>query len=266
MPNPYDDIFDKGEEEHASSFELDQTDSNALEEEEDERFVLPDKEPLDVILEKIQIFQSKVESFSAFLSHTSAIDHKTNNGFLQLFLIDSSDISHDKQSLHGERDYHDLLCEKFRGIIIPMRELAVIHVETIEYFNTHIDADYFSSEKTDVDVKSEISLAIKGITIQRKILDSAANDLKLLKGGIEGTERRLKRYINAGGANNISRAELEVISQKSFTLTKGIAHQFDYTVFDMNVLDKTAIFFGVYMKETTSQYLRKLRKAFDVVY
>ena len=41
-------------------------------------------------------------------------------------------------------------------------------------------------------------------------------------------------------------------------------HQFDYGLFDVNLLDKTAILLGIFVKETNTQYLDKLGKAFQL--
>ncbi len=105
-------------------------------------------------------------------------------------------------------------------------------------------------------------MAIDHINTQRKILADAAISLSILEEALSNTENRLRDYINAGGINNISRSEYEILTQKRITLTSGQQHQFDYSFFKMNLLDKTAIAMGVYLKETTSQYLDKLNKAF----
>jgi len=65
--------------------------------------------------------------------------------------------------------------------------------------------------------------------------------------------------------NNISASEYEIIAQKREQLTSGREHRFDYSFFNVNLLDKTAISLGIYMKETTSQYLGKLEDAFELM-
>ena len=260
MPNPYDDIFeDKGEEKKSS--QPSQPEFTPEEFEEDDRFQMDGKEPLDEILESIRVFQEEAESFSQLLSRTKAIDHKVVNSIVRLFIVGND--KHEKGSLNGERQYHNLLRGKFENIIVPMRTLAQLHLNTIQQFNRDIDKNYFSIEKTDRDIKSEKSMAINGINLQRKILADAESDLSILKIAMTDTERRIKKYINAGGAHNISSAEYEIIVQKRSTLTSGQDHQFDFSIFDINLLDKTVISLGGYMKETTSQYLGKLLIAFE---
>lgn len=51
-------------------------------------------------------------------------------------------------------------------------------------------------------------------------------------------------------------------SQKREQLTSGLDHNFDYRIFDANLLDETAFALGIYLKETSVQYLHKLGKAF----
>jgi len=80
---------------------------------------------------------------------------------------------------------------------------------------------------------------------------------------MKATERRLKGYVDAGGVNNLSASEHLVLSQNRQLLTNGSQYQFNYTFFDMNALDKLAIKFGVYLKETTAQYFQKLSVAFE---
>ena len=92
----------------------------------------------------------------------------------------------------------------------------------------------------------------------------ASSDLDILKDALEDTERRIKKYINAGGGNNISEAESVMLIQKRIGLTDGRNHQFDFSFFGLNFLDKTVISFGVHMKETSSQYLGKLMTAFEI--
>jgi len=261
MPNPYEDIFDdKNEETNKSQSSKPQDPS--LDFDDDDRFNSVGKEPLEEILSNIQLFQKKAESFSRLLTKTSAIDDKVTNKVVRLFI--SGNKLHKKKNLKEERQYHDLLRKKFETIIIPMRSLAKIHLEIVKQFNNDIDKSYYSIEKTDRDVKSDISFAIDGLNIQRKILADAASDLDILKDALAENERRIKMYINAGGVNNISSAEFELITLKRSTLTDGRDHQFGYSFFDINILDKTVISLGIYMKETSSQYLGKLMKIFEI--
>ena len=260
MPNPYDDIFeDSGEEKKKSSSSS--SESNEFEF-EDDGFDMGGKEPLDEILDSIRLFEHQAEDFSKLLSLTKAIDHKVENKILRMFIVTND--KHDKRNLNGERKYHDLQVSKFEKILVPMRALAQIHMQTIQQFNRDIDKNYFSIDKTDSVVKSDKERAIDGINLQRKILADAATDLDILKKGLADTERRIKKYINEGGGNNISSAEYEMIVKKRNSLTIGRDHQFDYSFFDINLLDKTVISLGVYMKETTSQYLGKLMTVFEI--
>ena len=257
MPNPYDEIFNTNDDEKQPSEPL----FSKEELEADDRFDMNGKEPLEEILDIIRQFEHQAEAFSQLLSKTRAIDHKVENKIARLFFV--AEDKHNQGSLRGERIYHDLLKEKFEKIIFPMRSLAELHLQAVQQFNRDIDKNYYSIEKTDKDIKSDKEMAVNGLNLQRKILADAATDLDLLKDALADTESRLKNYINAGGNNNISAAECEIIIQKRVTLTKGQDHQFDYGVFDINLLDKTAISLGVYMKETTSQYLGKLMTAFE---
>ncbi|MEL7163692.1 MAG: hypothetical protein AAFN92_23235, partial [Bacteroidota bacterium] len=84
--------------------------------------------------------------------------------------------------------------------------------------------------------------------------------LQILRAGLADTERRIKTYINAGGTNNISRAEYDLLVRKREELTSGREHAFEYEFFDVNLLDQTALSLGIYLKETTSQYLGSLMR------
>ncbi len=254
MPNPYDDIFgDKNEESqpHGKStpaFQLPK-----------DNYPEYDKEPLDEIIELIKEFQKRAESFSELLTHTRAVDHKVENQLLGKFIV--IDDPHDKGNLFNERAYYGELEKDFHQIIKPMKLLAELHLETVKKFNLHIDENYYSIEKEADQVKAEIKYAQDGINLQRKILADAAEDLIILKGALEQTEKRFKKYIDVGGQNNISASEVELISRKRLALTNGSKHQFDYTFFQINLLDKAAMSLGFFMKETFSQYLQKLEKA-----
>ena len=256
MPNPYDDIFGGKNEEglplgkQASDFRLPK-----------DNYPENEKEPLDEILDLINGFQKQAEGFSELLSHTRAVDHKVENPLLGKFIV--LDDPHDKGNLYNERAYHGKLEKDFRQVIEPMKALAALHLETVKKFNHHIDEHYYSIEKEAVQVKAEIKYAQDGINLQRKILADAADDLIILKEALEQTERRFKKYIDAGGQNNISTSEVALISRKRMSLTNGSQHQFDYSFFQINVLDKAAISLGFFMKETFNQYLQKLGMALD---
>lgn len=257
MPNPYDEIFNSDDEEKKSSEPL----FSKEDLEADDRFDMDGKEPLEEILDTVRQFEYQAEAFSQLLSKTRAIDHQIENKITRLFLVTND--PHDKKSLKGERLYHELQTKKFENIIVPMRSLAQLHLQAVQQFNRDIDKHYYSIDKTDRDVKADKTYATNGINLQRKILADAASDLDILADGLADTERRIKQYINAGGHNNISEAESEMIIRKRTSLTSGQDHQFDYSFFDINLLDKTVLSFGVYMKETTSQYLGKLMMAFE---
>ena len=257
MPNPYDDIFENGGDKKKSP-----EPEFTPQEFDDDHFEMNAKEPLDEILESIKKFQQQAESFSKLLSQTKAIDHKVEGNILKYFIVTNDKF--DQRSLGGEKRYHELLSSKFERIIVPMRELAKLHLATIQQFNRDIDKNYFSIEKTDHAVKSEKSMAIDGINLQRRILADAASDLDILRDALSDTESRIKKYINAGGTNNISEAESVMLIQKRSALTDGKNHQFDFSFFGLNFLDKTVILLGVHMKETSSQYLGKLMTAFEI--
>lgn len=258
MPNPYDDIFDpggnrdKGEDKSPINFGASDFGKD--------NYPKPDKDPLDEILDSIKHFTQEAESFSQLLSKMRAIDHKDEGSILRYFLV--SEDKHDKKSLGGERRYHDLLTDKFEKIITPMRDIARLHFNIVQQFNRDIDKHYYSFDKPDSVVKSDKAQAINGINLQRRILADAESNLDILRKALTSTERRIKKYINVGGMNNISSSEYEIIVQKREELTSGRNHGFDYSFFNVNLLDKTAISLGIYMKETTSQYLSKLEEAF----
>lgn len=205
-------------------------------------------------------FHAKAEEFSGLLSRLGVIDHKVPSHVLSLFVITGD--SHDQGNLSNEKSYHELLCKKFQLIIQPMRQLAVLHLEAVKQFN-EIDDTYFSVEKEQSEVKSDTAQAVDAILLQRQILEEAVENLKILENALEACERRMKSYVNAGGINNLSASELSLLTSNREQLTRGIEHQFDYSFFDINFLDKAAISFGIYQKETSSQYLQKLGKVFE---
>lgn len=257
MPNPYIDLFDdEGKSNKAPKPIIFSQPSEHQELETDS------KEALDEVLESIQVFNKQAENFSQLLSQTRAIEHKVTIGLIRFFVVEEEKTK--QKSLAKEKQYYELLRTKFEKIIMPMRDLAKVHLETIQQFNRDIDKNYYSIEKTDRTVKSEKALAIKGINLQRKILADGHNNLIILRDALIGTERRIKKYIDAGGINNISTAEYEMLIQKRRTLTSGQNHQFNYTFFNVNLLDKTVISLGWYRKETTAQYLGKLLMVFEI--
>ena len=222
-------------------------------------------DPLDSVLEKIAAFKQKGELFSAFLSQTRAIDYQdeaTSANFLMALFFTSGG-NHSKGSLPAEKGHYNLLQQKFRDIISQMKGLALEHWEIVKQFNADIDKHYFSMTKNQRQVKSDIEYTVDSINLQRRILSEAARDLEILANTMKATERRLKNYVDAGGINNLSASEHLVLTQNRQQLSDGVEHQFNYTFFDMNMLDKLAIKFGIYLKETTAQYVQKLSSALD---
>ena len=267
MPNPYDDILGEDDSQEPTGPERTPAPNpdavprgfTPTVDLNDPRFLREGPEPLDEILADIDAFQQRAVDFSRLLSDLAVPDHKVDNRVLRMFLV--MDDPHDRGDLAGERQYHTLQTRKFHAIIEPMRELAVLHLETVKHFNRDIDKQYYSVEKTDREVQSDITRAINGINLQRRILAEASSSLDILRNGLVDTERRIKNYVNAGGRNNISRAEYELVVRDREELTSGRQHRLDYAFFDVNLLDKTALALGVYLKETSAQYLKKLGEA-----
>lgn len=252
MTNPYSDIFNDSPKEE-KSYEL-----KPPQQEEEET---PARESLDEILHHIHTFKQEAEAFSQLLSQSRVIEHKVSNPFLRLFI--QGEDKFDQSNLQKERKYHELLKAKFVSIIDPMRGLAELHLKTAKRFNSDIDKDYYSIEKTDRAVALDKDTAIDGINLQRKILADGASNLTILSDGLADSERRIKTYINVGGVDNISLSEYELLVQKRLSLTNGQDHQFNYAIFETNLLDQTAISLGLYMKETSTQYVNKILTAFD---
>ncbi len=219
------------------------------------------KEPLDEILDNVEEFNQKAEPFSRLLSEANAASHKVENDLASMFFITND--PKDQGSLQAERDYHALLSDWFQRIIVPMKELATIHLNTVKQFNRDIDKNYYSIEKMDREVKQEKSSAVEGIYLQRLVLADAAKDLEIFDEALERIEKRMKQYIDAGGSNNISASEVAMIHSKRESMTTGKDLSFDYSFFKLNVIDKTAITFGLYQKETSNQYISKLSKVFE---
>ncbi|TXF87619.1 hypothetical protein FUA23_18130 [Neolewinella aurantiaca] len=263
MPNPYDDLFDNPlpdkKPESSGETPADPTPEPMFSFDGD--FDPDGPDALDEILALNLDFNNRAEEFSRNLSKLRVVDHEVKGKVTRLFLV--SNDPHRRGSLAGEKQYHQLQTEKFFAIIEPMRELAELHMTIVKQFNRDIDEHYFSVEKTKGRIESEKTLAMDNINLQRKILAEAADALKILRGGLIDTERRLKEYVNAGGKNNISSSEFELLVRKREQLTTGLDHQFDYRIFDTNLLDKTALSLGIYMKETSAQYLARLGKAFQ---
>ncbi len=259
MPNPYEDLFDNSKKEQQQ--ENNEEAFDPIEFSGDE-LVGDGKEPLDEVLDCVNLFREKAEAFSKLLSATKAVDHKVINNITRFFLVIED--KHDQESLAGEKKYHALLCKKFIAIIYPMKELAKIHLDTVTQFNRDIDKDYYSVEKLDRVIKMEKSQAVDGINLQRQILADAASDLEILESALADTEKRIKNYVDVGGVHNISASEMVLLKSNRENLTLGREAQFDYSFFKINMIDKTAIKLGVYLKETTAQYLGKLMTAFEI--
>lgn len=259
MPNPYTDIFDDNDRQESKKPAVPADGLFDVQPPAPEDLV----EPLDRILQKIDAFRLKGEAFSVFLSKTRAIDHRdeahTANSLLSLFLV--SDDSHEKSSLAAEKAHYNLLQQKFRNIMDQMKELAQLHLDIVRHFNNDIGKQYYSIEKTDFQVKKEIEFVVDQITMQRRILGEATRDLNILEDALQATEHRLKNWIDAGSINNLSAAEFHLLQQNRAELTSGKIHQFDYSFFDLNAIDKLALRLGIYLKETTAQYFNGLSVA-----
>lgn len=221
----------------------------------------PDEGPddLDRILDQLKVFETEAADFSRLLSDLRVVDHAVRGKVARIFIV--ADDPHDRGNLAGEKQYHELQTQKFLAIIVPMRELAERHLDTVKRFNMDIDEHYFNANKNERQVESEKTRVMDGINLQRKILNEASDALRTLTAGLIDTERRIRKYVNAGGRNNISQSEYELIVRHREDLTGGHRHRFDYRIFDTNLLDKTAITLGIYLKETSAQYLRKLGEA-----
>ena len=232
----------------------------------EDRTIFPEdgKESLDEILEKNQQFEQRAADFSKLLSQTRAVDHEpvafAGNTLIH-YLIDIHD-PHEQGSMRGEKAYHQILENKFRAIIVPMIELARLHCDVVNQFNQDIDEHYYSVEKTDREIKSDRAIAMEGLLFQRKLLGNAARDLSILSQAMEVCEVRLKKYIDAGGDNNISGAEQALIAKNREYLSSGVEHHFDYALFNLNLLDEAALTFRLFTKQTFSQYVQRLESAF----
>jgi hypothetical protein len=256
--NPFDDFFNQpGEKKPAP-----ETPISPLE--PDPRFPESSPESLDEVLAKSAAFEQKAIGLSRLLSQTNAVDHEpgwiASSPVLRLFV--NPEDPHEQGSMQREKAYHQLLCNKFRGIIEPMRELAELHLSIVKQYNNEVGEHYYSVEKTDAQVKAEREQALEAIFFQRKLLGNCARDLGILAEALEVCENRLKKYIDAGGDNNISAAEQALIAKSRLALSSGVEHNFAHRYFLLNVIDKAAISLDYYMPATSSQYLQKLESAF----
>ena len=262
MPNPYDELLSGDSDKQPKQPQrLEEEPAQVPDPFNDPRFADDGPDDLDAILVKVNAFNEQAEGFSRLLSRLRVVDHEVKGKVAKLFVVSKD--RHKRGSMAGEKQYHDLQSEKFIAIIVPMRKLATLHLDVVKRFNADIDEHYFNADKTEGQVESEKTIVMDAINLQRSILSDASEDLKILDGGLTDTERRLKEYVNSGGKNNISSSELGLIVRKREAMTSGRDHQFDYGVFDVNLLDKTAISLGIFMKETSTQYLDKLGKAFQ---
>lgn len=262
MPNPYEDFFDFDDDKKSQQPDQQPKAKPGFKptvDLNDPQFFHSGPDALDTILADIDAFNEKAVDFSKLLSQLRVADHQVSNRVARMFFV--VDDAQDRGTLHGERQYHELQEKKFRLIIAPMRELAELHLQTVKHFNRDIDKNYYSLEKTEREVQSDITKAIDGINLQRRVLADANDNLETLTIGLKDTERRIKTYVNQGGKNNISVSEFELITRNRTQLTGGHEHKFDYSIFDVNLLDKTAFSLGIYLKETSNQYLGKLQKA-----
>lgn len=261
MPNPYADLFDDPEKKKPETPNSPPVSNFDIQPPAPEELV----EPLDGILQKIETFKQQGEQFSIFLSKTRAVDHReeaqTEHLLLSLFFVVEN--NHAKGSLAGEKAHFNLLQNKFRNIMDQMKNLALLHLDIVKRFNADISKQYYSIEKDDYQVKKEIEFAVDHIQMQRRILGEATRDLNMLEDALKATERRLKKWVDAGSLNNLSASEFHLLQQNREELTSGKLHQFDYTFFDLNAIDKLAIRFGIYLKETTAQYFNQLSVAME---
>ncbi len=269
--NPYEDFFESSGKQQPRSKDMDQkTPKKSVKKIPDEENIFKEnihdkrfknsRESLDEVLASLRLFQREATAFSKLLSETRAIQHKVVSLISRLFF--SSQKDPDKKSLAGERAYYRVLLKKFINIIEPMKGLAEIHRQTVEQFNRDIDEDYYSIDKEDHQIKKDKKQAIEGINLQRSILADAAADLDILTNALIATEKRMARYVDVGNYNNISSSELKLLISQRQDLTSGNDHQFQYQIFDINIIDKTVLQLGGYQKETSQQYLNKLMEAF----
>jgi hypothetical protein len=230
----------------------------------DLRFPENSPEALDEVLAACASFETKAIAISKLLSETRAVDHEptwaASSEVLRFFITPED--PHDQGSMAREKAYHFFLSNKFRAIIEPMRELALLHTQIVKQFNNDVSEHYYSVEKTDQQVRGEKEQAIEAIHFQRTLLGNCARDLQILHRALEVCELRLKKYIDAGGENNLSAAEQALIAKSRLNLSSGVAHNFAYRYFLLNAIDKAAIYLDYYLPETSSKYLQQLEAAF----
>ncbi len=264
--NPYEDFFtsdsgnSKEQKPDKNPAKKISNEENIFEENIHDRRFKSSRESLDEVLVSLRQFEEKAAAFSKLLSETRAIQHKVVSLISRLFLTNQK--SPDKKSLAGERAYYRVLLKKFINIIEPMKVLAQIHRKTVTQFNRDIDEDYYSIDKEDHQIKKEKKQAVEGINLQRSILADAAADLSILTDALVATEKRMNKYVDAGNYNNISSSELKFMVSQRESLTSGNDHQFQFKIFDINIIDKTVLQLGGYQKETSQEYLSKLMEAF----
>lgn len=268
--NPYEDFFESSDKPPQSKDVNKKTSKNPATKISDEENIFKEnihdkrfknsRESLDEVLASLQLFEREATAFSKLLSDTRAIQHKVVSLLSRIFLTNQKDP--DKKSLAGERAYYRVLLKKFINIIEPMKSLAQIHRQTVAQFNRDIDEEYYSIDKEDHQIKKEKKQAIQGINLQRSILADAAADLGILADAMIATEKRMNKYVDTGNYNNISSSELKLMVNQREALTSGSDHQFQYKIFDINIIDKTVLQLGGYQKETSQQYLSKLMEAF----
>lgn len=263
MTNPYESTFGEPIKKESESQEVPQEPNSFSELPPMEE---PAPEALNELIEKCEIFQQEAPTFAQLLSKTRAVDHQVpivlrNNWLKTLVHVEDP---HDQGSLRAERKYFSTLDRKFRAIIEAMKTLAEQHLAILKQFHADIDEHYYSVEKTDLEVKREIEEVQDSIILQRQILHDAQDALAILAQALQASEERLEQYINAGGDNNISAAEVALLSRQNKELTDGRTHNFNYTFFALNLLDKTSLRLGKVPQQTTTQYLQRLSLALEV--
>lgn len=260
MPNPYDSVFDDDEQQE-----------NRPEQEPSEPLfdpTLPEgdlTEPLDELLASCAAIREQVTQLAQLLTDTRAVDHSVALGadqpWLQYFI--RVEDHQDKGSLAEERTYHEMLEAHFRKIVVPTRELASAHRDTLRQYHLDIDKNYYSVHKEMPQVRREIKFVQDQLLLQRQTLHNAARDLTLLEKALRTAEVRMRKYINAGGVNHLSASEWALIRQERENLTNGTEHTFNYSFFELNILDRAALSLGILQKKTTAQYLQNLSLALE---
>ena len=228
----------------------------------DPRFQDDGPEALDVVLVEVDAFSERAADFARLLSELGAVDHRVVSPVKRLF-VQTEDV-HRRGTLDGERQYHLLQEKKFRLIIESMRELAERHQSALSRYLHDVDEHYYSPNRTDQQLAADRKRVENEINLQRKVLGEGAEHLDILARGLADTERRVKTYVNSGGQENISQSEFDLLVRNRKELTAGRQHQFDYTFFDVNLIDRTALTLGLFVPETSGQYLRGLGEIFKL--